>query len=177
MKGSISVLRATALVLVLAALPVTAADRLDQLVSADEAKAMGLDKLDPAERATLAAWLERRLEAGPVPLAAPSATAATKLERTEPAAAALGTVEAFGLEERVVDGDVKEFTAKIVGPFTGWDGKTLFKLDNGQVWRQSVSGSYHYKATDPAVVIEKAFLGYKLRLVDTKRSIAVRRVR
>ena len=28
------------------------------------------------------------------------------------------------------------FEARLTGDFTGWTGKTIFKLDNGQVWRQ-----------------------------------------
>jgi hypothetical protein len=188
--------RLALLALLLAAVPATAADRLDELVSADEAKAMGLAKLDPAERAALAAWLERRLDGGPLPVAAPAATTAAvvavpeaaapvaapaavapALERKPTARAELGTTAAFGLEQSDVEGEVKELRARIVGAFTGWEGKTLFKLDNGQVWRQSVTGTYRYKATDPEVVIERSLLGYKLRVVDTKRSIAVRRVK
>lgn len=94
-----------------------------------------------------------------------------------PATVGVGTVAAFGLPQDDVDGDIKELRAKVVGEFTGWDGKTIFKLDNGQVWRQSTPGTYRFKATDPEVIIEKALLGYKLRLVETRRSIAVRRVK
>lgn len=102
-----------------------------------------------------------------VPAAAPSAP-----ERTR-----IGTVQSFGLDQDTVDGEISGFTARIVGEFTGWDGKTQFVLDNGQVWRQSTPGRYRWKATDPEVTIERSMIGYKLRLTETKRSINVRRIK
>jgi hypothetical protein len=110
----------------------------------------------------------------------PAAIAAAATPAPPPSAppkATLGTVESFGLPQDEVDGGIKEVRARVVGEFTGWDGKTTFTLDNGQVWRQAVSGTYRFKATDPEVIIEKGFLGYKLRLVETRRSVPVRRIK
>lgn len=197
-----NLLRATCLML-LAALPLAAtADPLEEMLGAEQAAAMGLAKLTAEERLALARWIERRLDGRPVPIGAPTVAfafdgvnvqaqivpvgaaaagiaPAPNLERQVAAVApvAIGSAAAFGLEQEIVDGDQKALRARIVGEFTGWDGKTLFKLDNGQVWRQSTSGVYRYKSTDPEVVIEKGLVGYKLRLVETKRSISVRRVK
>jgi hypothetical protein len=188
----------------LATHPALAADPLDALIGADQAESMGLSKLSVEERAALARWIERRLQGRPVPMSSPTvafafdgvtvqaqvvpAGVATPAAATAPSAAmerqvdarapvAIGSAAAFGLDQKIVDGDHKELRARILGEFTGWEGKTLFKLDNGQVWRQSTSGVYRHKATDPEVVIEQGLVGYKLRVVETKRSIAVRRIK
>lgn len=204
MTDRIADLLRAACLLLLVTQPAMAADPLDELIGADQAQAMGLDKLTAEERAALARWLERRLQGRPVPMSTPTvafafdgvtvqaqvvpagavvpaaaAAPSSALERLPETGApvTIGSAAAFGLEQDIVDGDHKELRARILGEFTGWDGKTLFKLDNGQVWRQSTSGVYRFKSTDPEVVIEKGLVGYKLRLVETKRSIAVRRVK
>ncbi len=203
MKRSIEIgARGVPLVLLLALSPLSAADPLEQRVGADQAQAMGLQKLSVAERAELARWIERHIDGRPVPVmsptvefssdgvtvqavivpAVPVASAATAASASVPAAAprapvTIGTTAAFGLEQDAVDGDLKELRARVLGEFTGWDGKTRFTLDNGQVWRQSTPGVYRHKANDPEVTIERGLIGYKLRLVETKRSIAVRRVK
>lgn len=193
--------RCVPLVLLVALSSAVAADPLEQMIGADHAQAMGLQKLSAEERAELARWIARHLEGRPVPVTTPTvafafdgvtvqatlvpvapaaaAAPASALERVAvpKAPVAIGSAGAFGLEQSAVDGEVQELHARVIGAFTGWDGKTQFKLDNGQTWRQSTSGVYRYRATDPEVVIERSLLGYKLRLVDTRRSIAVRRVK
>ena len=42
---------------------------------------------------------------------------------------------------------------------------------------QTIDQLSREKGVDPEVIIEKGFLGYKLRLVETRRSIAVRRIK
>lgn len=180
---------------------------LKALVGEAEYQPMGLDKLSADEQARLARWLQLRVAGQPVPICPPTvsfgvdtvtvtATLATAApiapysvvepmvvppappaSPAPPAKATVGTVESFGLPQDDIDGEIKEVRARIVGEFTGWDGKTVFKLDNGQHWRQAVSGTYRFKATDPEVIIEKGFLGYKLRLVETRRSVPVRRIK
>lgn len=199
MTRSASPIRWLSFALVAALAPLALADPLDDLVGAEQAKAMGLGKLSPAERDALAQWIAAHGAmpapapaalapvapaavgaTAPVPAAAAPAAAATAapaiMERPS-AKASIGTESSFGLEQDAVDGDVRVLTAKVLGDFTGWDGHTIFKLDNGQVWRQSTTGTYRFKAKDPEVTIEKGFLGYKLRLKETKRSIAVRRIK
>ena len=53
--------------------------------------------------------------------------------------------------------------SRIAGKFSGWDGATQFKLENGQVWRQSEPGVYAPPTVDsPAVLIEKLYGGWRL---------------
>ncbi|MFT4767253.1 MAG: hypothetical protein ACI8RN_000378 [Glaciecola sp.] len=72
-----------------------------------------------------------------------------------------------------------EVESSITGEFSGWTGKTVFRLENGQVWEQRLSGRYPYRGpANPKVVISKNFMGfYKMTLVDVDRSIGVSRVR
>ena len=65
---------------------------------------------------------------------------------------------------------------RIKGEFNGWSGQTLFVLENGQRWRQRVSGVYRHRAQSPAVTIIKGRFGYYLIVDKTKRRIGVKRV-
>lgn len=51
--------------------------------------------------------------------------------------------------------------SRIVGQFSGWSGRTEFKLENGQVWTQSNNDSYRYTPplTNPKVRIFPATFG------------------
>ena len=68
-----------------------------------------------------------------------------------------------------------EIVARIVPPFEGWDGRTVFRLDNGQVWRQRQSGRYRHEAgRDTEVRIRKNFFGfYVLTITSSGRSVGV----
>ena len=69
------------------------------------------------------------------------------------------------------------FEARVIGGFTGWSGKTVFTLDNGQVWRQRHGTSYRYQGDDNRVRLEPNFFGFwDLTVVSTGRSVGVRRI-
>ncbi len=68
--------------------------------------------------------------------------------------------------------------SRISGEFSGWSGKTIFKLENGQTWKQRLSGRYHHTMTSPEVEISKNFLGYHvMKVTETGRRIGVKRLR
>ena len=75
-----------------------------------------------------------------------------------------------------VDSDI---VSRITGDFTGWSGETVFRLENGQVWRQRLSGRYKYNGPpNPEVRISKNFMGfYKMTVSETGKSIGVKLVR
>lgn len=57
--------------------------------------------------------------------------------------------------------------------FEGWEGETIFKLDNGEVWQQS-SYSYHYHyAYRPKVIIYQDSYGYKMKVDGIEEAISV----
>lgn len=67
--------------------------------------------------------------------------------------------------------------SRIDGEFSGWEGETIFKLQNGQLWQQ-VSYAYKYKyAYSPEVLFYKSGGGYKMRVTGVDGEIAVRRLK
>lgn len=61
--------------------------------------------------------------------------------------------------------------------FEGWDGDTIFKLGNGQIWQQtSYEYTYHY-AYRPGVIIYSTSGGYKMKVDGVDGTIYVKRIR
>jgi hypothetical protein len=153
-----------ALLLVLATTGLQAQDfsSLEERMSAAEFRAAGLDKLSPEELAALNAWLRGRTAGRPAPAGGALAPA--------PAQDRIGFHDTT--EERMV-------VSRIVGQFTGWDGKTRFELENGQVWQQAESATLKGISVDsPAVTIEPAFLGsWLLRVDGFNQRVRVRRIK
>jgi len=121
-----------------------------KLMSEEEFRASGLSRLSQEELKALNAWLIRY-----------TAGEATVLQ--DSSEAVREAKEAFAIESR------------ISGDFTGWTGKTFFKLENGQLWQQRLNGKYQYRGpANPAVRIDRNWLGfYRLTLVETGRSVGV----
>lgn len=126
------------------------------LMTAEEFRAAGLERLDPAELDSLNRWLLQY-----------TVMQASGLRQYRP------TVDA---EVRKVE--VEGIRSRIIGEFLGWDGDTLFRLENGQVWKQRLPGIWHHRATGPEVEVSKNFMGYwMLRVVDADRAIGVTRIK
>jgi len=67
--------------------------------------------------------------------------------------------------------------SKIDGEFEGWEGDTVFKLMNGQIWQQSqYNYTYHY-AYMPDVLIYPSNGGYKMKVDGVNTAIFVQRLR
>lgn len=125
------------------------------LMTPEEFQAAGLDKLSPAELEALNRWVLRY-----------TANEAPVQRRVSPAV----KQEMKKTEETVT-------RTRIAGPFTGWSGKTVFRLENGQVWKQRTEGKWYHKADSPEVQIEKNLLGFwMLRVVGADRAIGVKRI-
>lgn len=145
-----------ALLLITFSLTSTAADQpfpgIKVLMSEDEYRAAGMDKLSDAERTALDAWLIS-YTVGEAPV----------LRKNNP-------------EVREAEKSLK-IEASIKQPFNGWSGKTVFSLDNGQRWRQRLEGRYSYNGENTEVVIQKNFFGfYKMTLVSTGAAVGVSRI-
>lgn len=126
---------------------------IQKLMTEEEFARTGLDRLTPEQVRALDDWLVRYT-------AGEAYVVQTTSEEVRAA------VPEFRLE------------ARIVPPFSGWSGQTLFRLDNGQVWRQRIKGRYMFSGDDTRVVITRNLLGfYNLTLVSTGRSVGVEPVR
>ena len=67
--------------------------------------------------------------------------------------------------------------SKIDGDFEGWDGETVVKLMNGQIWQQT---QYHYEyhyAFMPDVIIYKSGGRYKMLVDGTDEAVVVERLK
>ena len=63
------------------------------------------------------------------------------------------------------------------GEFNGWEGETIFKLANGQIWQQaeySYTYSYSYR---PDVTIYQTRAGCRLKVEDEDETILVKRIK
>lgn len=182
-----------------AVLPGRAAEeKFTQALRAEDFSAAGLGKLSPQELARLDA-LVRDFRSGALEAARREAEAAAqarteaearaaraeesaKAARAAQAADAARAKQAEGKKSEgslldrakvlLMPGTEIEFVtieSRIVGEFRGWEGRTLFTLENGQRW-QVESGTYvSPPMTGPAVKIVPGVLGSFYMLVDGVR--------
>lgn len=126
---------------------------VQQLMSEQQFRKAGLHKLSEAEREALDHWL---------------------LTYT------VGDAQALRRSNEAVQ-EAEEsvrIKASIKPPFHGWDGNTVFHLDNGQVWRQRLRGHYAHHHEDSAVVISKNFLGFwEMRVTSSGKTVGVTRIK
>lgn len=67
--------------------------------------------------------------------------------------------------------------SRIDADFEGWEGETIFKLSNGQIWQQA-SYAYHYHyAYSPRVIIYKTLNGYEMKVDGIDDKILVKRLK
>lgn len=86
----------------------------------------------------------------------------------------------FGLENRAAVKGIKQVTSRIVSDFDGWDGKTVFRLENGQVWIQKdVNSTLTWRGSSHpvATIRRKTFNSYLLKVEGTNKSVRVTRVK
>ncbi len=133
---------------------------LEEQMTGKEFIAAGLDKLSAEELAALNDWL-RAHSVGTLTEARQSYTDTRGFESS--VAAALD------------DADV---VSKLVGNFSGWDGNTVFKLENGQIWKQAEGGEFSVpELENPLVTIERgAFNAWRLSVEGYGKRIRVERI-
>lgn len=126
-----------------------------ELMTPEEFDAAGLERLSPSEREALSRWLLRY-----------TARQSSELRQ-----------HSEFVEEEVRKFEEEGLRTRIVGEFNGWSGDTLFRLENGQVWKQRLPGQWHYRAHAPEVELRKNFMGFwMLRVLGTDRAVGVTRV-
>jgi hypothetical protein len=113
---------------------------VQQMMSPEEFRAAGLNKLSPEERQKLDAWLQGYRET---------------TEKTT--------------EKKVKQSFFKfgePMLSRVDGSFGGLKGRTLIKLEDGTVWKQANSDD-HYGASPlehPGAMVVHTGLGYKMRI-------------
>jgi len=113
---------------------------LEEQMTGKEFTQSGLEKLSAEELAALNAWIRSRS----------LATVATGT----PGTASPGDERGFE-NQSIEDMDRSTINSRLVGSFTGWDGQTTFKLENGMIWQQADKDKFFIKAVEnPVVSIE-----------------------
>jgi hypothetical protein len=115
---------------------------VEKAMTSADYEAAGLQKLDPAERAKLDEFIRNYVATSNQKVATEAVDKAVK-------------------EHKVSAPEVIQ--SRIVGPFTGYTGRTVFTLENGQRWAQSQHDNlYVPKIDSPPVLIAKSGLGYRM---------------
>lgn len=138
----------------------TGASSLEERMSQSEFTQAGLDQLSSEQLKFLNDWLAAKH------VTAPATAAAGPIRKRD------GSVEFYPDE-----GDRQEVRSRIDGEFTGWNGRTRFKLQNGQIWQQAESGSRESGMNSPEVTIKPALLGsWLMHVRGCNCSVRVKRV-
>jgi len=118
---------------------------IQQIMTPDEFKAAGLNKLSPDELTKLNAWLQGYRQV------------------TEQAAEKKATARASRTKLDVL-------VSRVDGTFNGLTGRTIIRLEDGTVWKQAnADDRFRPKNTDhPAAVVIHGVFGYKMQLEGTQ---------
>src|SRR3954469_14702865 len=115
---------------------------VEKAMTPEQYEAAGLSKLDAAERAKLDQFIRNYVSVSNEKVATSAVDKAVK-------------------ENKVSAPEI--INSRIVGPFTGYNGRTVFTLENGQRWAQSQRDSAYYpKMESPGVIIVKKGFGYRM---------------
>ena len=153
---------------------------IEERMSTAERQATGINKLTADELAALNAWLSRQ-QAEVVEREVAEATQAIEAQQQQREE----SQDRRGLRERIADvfagddNDSDTITSRLVGTFDGWDGETVFELENGMVWRQAETNLYTVRATtNPEVVIRRGlFDRWRLQVKGYNKRLTVERVK
>ena len=66
--------------------------------------------------------------------------------------------------------------SRIDGEFEGWEGETIIKLMNGQIWLQTEYYYHYHYSYMPEVLIYSSGSGYKMKVDGVDSAVGVRRI-
>jgi len=140
---------------------------VEEQMTGKEFSAAGLDKLSPQELDQLNAWIRKHSLATLAAPATKSTTASTTSSKS-------------GDAPKQDKGDEKRstVTSKLEGKFNGWDGQTVFKLENGMIWAQKGKKKFHTEEIEnPVVTIEPGMFGvWRLSIEGIDEDVRVVRI-
>jgi hypothetical protein len=118
---------------------------IQQMMTPEEFKAAGLNKLTPDELQKLDAWLQGYRQVA------------------EQAAEKKATARASRTKMDLI-------VSRVDGTFYGLTGRTIIRLEDGTVWKQAnAEDRYRPKVTDhPAAAVIHGIFGYKMRIEGTQ---------
>ena len=165
----------------------TAYQPLERAMTDEERVRSGVDSLTSKQRQYLNDWLKARYsEAASVDSQERVTTRANSLPKPGKQTAIDEEIERRVAEELATrkeqDSETNTnrgpFDAMLIGDFTGWRGKTVFRLDNGQVWRQRSSSQYRHRGDDYRVKFDKNWMGgWEMTVISSGKSVLVSKVK
>jgi len=92
--------------------------------------------------------------------------------------AAPASASAFGMEMIALPRSASpdHISTRIPGLFLGWDGSTVFRFENGQIWEQAEPGAFETHLENAQVVIKKLTFGYLLTIPGHSETVFIRRL-
>jgi hypothetical protein len=163
---------------------------IEDMMSAEERLKSGVDTLTAEQRQFLSDWLRENYARNPAKVVSSPATVPdTSPQRAASSEATADTIEAEidrRVAARLADNRASEkkpasdssFEARLTGNFTGWSGKTVFRLDDGQVWRQRSAANYRHRSTDMRVKFKKNWMGgWEMTVVSSGKTVLVSKVK
>lgn len=164
---------------------------LDKLLTASEFEQSGLNKLTLDELKSLSAFLARFKDLSPTDdgtaifKAKPGDTLGKESAADAPEPRAIATKSEaanFGAEQVAQINPVvteKELHSRIEGTLESINGRSVFLLENGQVWQQRIPETIHFspRLTNPKIVITRGLMGYKMLIIEADRFIYVKRIK
>ena len=160
------------------------------MMSPEERQKSGVDTLTAEQRQFLSEWLLENYTRNPAKVVSSLATAPdTSPQQAASNEATADTIEAEidrRVAARLADNRASEkkpasdssFEARLTGNFTGWSGKTVFRLDDGQVWRQRSAANYRHRGTDMRVKFKKNWMGgWEMTVVSSGKTVLVSKVK
>ncbi len=160
--------------------PSQASETLKSILTEDEYRQSGLSKLSEEEQTVLLQALQKRGING----SKNGQTAALPSQAPEKKGLWARIMD-FGAEQLPVkhpqdEGEVVEVVAQMTKPFRGLQGRTIFYLDNGQVWQQRIDEVYYLGKSipNPKVIIRRTRFGYRMLIsaVEPDFAVAVKRI-
>ncbi len=157
-----------ALTIPLSAVAAEGFSSLEEQMSGKEFNATGLGKLTPEELESLNNWIRRHSVATLDQPKGGSYVAATGIE---------GDTRGFK-NKKDHDEDKSSINSRIKGSFKGWNGNSVFVLENGMIWEQSDNDKFYTKEVqNPEITIKHGLFGtWYLSMVGYNSSCRVKRV-
>ena len=165
----------------------TAYQPLERAMTDEERVRSGVDSLTSKQRQYLNDWLKARYgEAASVDSQERVTTRTNSTPKPSKQTAIDEEIERRVAEELATrkeqDSKAKAnggpFDAMLIGDFTGWRGKTVFRLDNGQIWRQRSSSQYRHRGDDYRVKFDKNWMGgWEMTVISSGKSVLVSKVK
>ena len=143
---------------------------LEEQMSGKEFTATGLNKLTPEELEALNNWIRSHSIAT---LDQPKSGSYAIADGSE------GDEDERGFRNKKdSEEDKSPITSRIKGSFTGWNGHTVFALENGMIWEQTDKEKIYTKAVqNPEITITPGMFGtWRLSMVGHNSACRVKRI-